>query len=412
MTTTAAGGGPSPEAAGPLAGVRVVEVGSLIAGPFAGRMLADFGAEVVKVENPARPDPLRQWGTPDDRGRTCWWAVQSRNKSCVTLDLGADRGRELFLDLVGSADVLLENLRPGSLEALGLAPETLLERNPRLVMARLSGFGQTGPDSARGGYASVAEAVGGLRHLNGYPDMPPPRMGLSLGDSLGALFAVQGILTALYWRDARGGSGQVVDCSLVEACFAMLESVVPEYAATGNVRGPSGTRLDGIAPSNIFRTADGKWMVVAANQDTVFKRLCIAMGRPELVADPRFATHQARGRNQEEIEKTVGEWCAGYDSGELSKLLDECGVPCGPVNSVADIFADPLFRQREMLLSIPGDQGDEVVMPGIVPKLTRSPGQVRWAGPSVPGRHNAAVFGTLLGLADHELADLVREGVI
>ena len=283
-----------------LSGLRVLELGSLIAGPFAGRLLADFGAEVIKVEDPRHPDPLREWGQARAEGHTLWWSVQSRGKRLVTLDLRRDEGRQVLRRMLPAADVLIENFRPGTLEDWGLAPEDLWGVNPGLVIARVSGYGQTGSNAHKPGYASVAEAYGGMRYLNGTPGEPPPRTGLSMGDTLAAMFAMQGILTALYWRDARGGRvGQVVDVSLVESCFAMLESVVPEYAATGEVRQPSGTSLKGIAPSNLFRSGDGDWVIIAANQDSVFRRLANAMNRPDLPHDPRFAGHAKRGEHQQ-----------------------------------------------------------------------------------------------------------------
>ena len=339
---------------GPLAGVRVLELGSLIAGPFAGRQLADFGAEVIKIESPNRPDPIAGMGEDPVNGHPLWWSVQSRGKKCVTLDLKSKRGRELFLELCRDADVLLENFRPGTLENLGLAPEELWKANPGLIVARVSGYGQTGPDAQKPGYASVAEARGGLRYLNGYPDQAPPRTGISLGDSLASLYALQGILLALYWRDARGGTGQVVDVSLVEACFSLLESAVPDYAAAGIVPGPSGSGLKGIAPSNIFRSNDGKWVVIAANQDSVFVRLAAAMRRPELASDARYSNHAARGINQEELESLIAEWAAGYNHDELTAVLDRHSVPNSPVSSIEDIFADPQLRARGMLVEVPG----------------------------------------------------------
>jgi succinyl-CoA---D-citramalate CoA-transferase len=392
--------------------VRVIELGSLIAGPYAGRLLADFGAEVIKVEDPLRPDPLRQWGNARLRGRTLWWSVQSRNKKLVSLDLRVAAGRELLLALAERADVLLENFRPGTLERWRLGPEELWARNPGLIIARVSGFGQTGRNRQRPGYASVAEAVGGLRHLAGFPGRPPPRFGVSLGDSLAAMLALQGVLMALYWRDARGGTGQVVDVSLVEACFSLLESIVPEHAATGAVRGPSGTGLAGIAPSNVFTTADGKWVVIAANQDTVFARLAAVMRRPELAVDERFATHEARGRHQQEIEEIVARWARGLGGAELSRLLAEAGVPAGQVYTIADIFADPLFAERDLLLPVHDAELGEIVMPGIMPKLSSTPGEVRWPGPLAVGAHNQEVLGGLLGLADDEIERLSTGGVI
>lgn len=385
---------------GPLAGVRVLEIGSVVAGPFAARLLADYGADVIKIEAPGKPDPLRDWGQHEYRGYRLWWTVHARNKRCVTLDLGRDRGRELFLGLVRQADVIVENFRPGTLEKWNLGYDRLSEVNERIVLARISGFGQTGPYRNRPGYASVAEAMGGLRAINGYPSQPPPRMAVSLGDSLGALFAVQGILAALYRRNL-SGCGQVVDVALTEASLALLESVIPEYDRTGVIRRPSGTRLDGIAPSNLFAAMDGEWVIVAANQDTVFRRLCRAIGRAELADDPRFATHVARGAHQEQIEAIVAEWVAARTAREVQEVLEAADVVVGPVYTAADIVADPQFRARAMLVPHHDERVcDDVLGPGIIPKFSATPGRVRWAGPPVPGAHNDEVFGTLLGLDD------------
>ncbi|MDQ0619588.1 CaiB/BaiF CoA transferase family protein [Arthrobacter globiformis] len=401
-----------PHTADPLAGVRVLELGSLIAGPFAGRQLADFGAEVIKIESPEQPDPMREWGRARVQGHTLWWSVQSRGKKCVTLDLKSPRGHGLFLELCKEADVILENFRPGTLEKLGLAPEELWKVNPGLIIARVSGYGQTGPDAQKPGYASVAEARGGLRYLNGYPDQAPPRTGISLGDSLASLYALQGILLALYWRDARGGTGQVVDVSLVEACFSLLESAVPDYAATGVVPGPSGSGLKGIAPSNIFRSKDGKWVVIAANQDSVFVRLAAAMGRPELASDVRYSNHAARGAHQDELESLIAQWAAGFSHEELTSLLDGYSVPNSPVSSIEDIFQDPQLRARGMLVDVPDEQLGTVVQPGIIPRLTRSTGEIGWSGPLAPGSHNREIYGGLLKLSARELQDAKDEGAI
>ena len=402
----------SPSATGPLAGVRVLELGSLIAGPFAGRQLADFGAEVIKIESPNQPDPMREWGRARVQGHTLWWSVQSRGKKCVTLDLKSGRGRELFLDLCNEADVILENFRPGTLEKLGLAPEQLWKANPRLIIARVSGYGQTGPDAHKPGYASVAEARGGLRYLNGYPDQAPPRTGISLGDSLASLYALQGILLALYWRDARGGSGQVVDVSLLESCFSLLESAVPDYAADGVVPGPSGSGLKGIAPSNIFRSSDGKWVVIAANQDSVFVRLAAAMGRPGLASDARYCNHAVRGAHQEELESLIAEWAAGFSHEELTALLDRHSVPNSPVSSIEDIFIDPQLRARGMLVDVPDEELGTVVQPGIIPRLTSTSGEIGWSGPLEPGSHNQDIYCGLLNLSDKDLQDAREEGAI
>ncbi len=397
---------------GPLAGVRVIELGMLLAGPFAGRLLGDMGAEIVKIEPPGQPDPLREWGKARYEGRSLWWPVQSRNKKCCTLDLRVERGQALLLELVEHADVLVENFRPGTLERWNLGPDRLLEANPKLVVARVSGFGQTGPYASRAGFASAAEAMGGIRYINGFPGELPPRLHISLGDSLAGMYAVQGILAALYRRDALGGAGQVVDVSLLESCFSLLESAVPEYDRLGIVRGPGGTGLQGVAPSNVFESADGKLIVIAANADNVFRRLCTAMERPELADDPRFATHLARGENQQEIEGIVAEWAKARPAAEIDRLLNEAGVICGPIYTVADIFEDPQFQAREMLLTHVDPEFGEYVGPGIVPKFSGTPCELRWSATWEEGSHNRDVYGGLLGLSDAELAQLEQEGVL
>ncbi|MBW0091624.1 CoA transferase [Pseudonocardia sp. KRD-184] len=406
-------GVPETPAAPALDGIRVLELGTLIAGPFCGRLLADHGADVVKVEAPDRPDPLRDWGQAEVDGHHFFWTVHARGKRCVTLDLRRSRGQELFLRLVETADVVVESFRPGTLEKWGLGYDVLSGRNPRIVLARVSGYGQTGPHSGRPGYASVAEAVSGMRHLNGFPGGPPPRTALSIGDSLAGMFAAQGVLTALLARDRPGGRGQVVDVSLAESCLALLESTIPDHSATGHVRGPGGTRLDGLAPSNLYRCADDRWMVIAANQDTVFARLCTAMERPDLVDDARFATHTARGRHQDEIDAIVAAWAAERDADELTRVLEAAGVVVGPVNTVADVVRDPQFLARDMLLPHHDEAlGRDVLGPGVVPRLEGTPGSVRWAGPARPGTHNTEVFGGLLGLTGAELDALAAERII
>jgi len=399
---------------GPLTGMRMVELGTLLAGPFAGRLLGDMGAEVLKVEAPGKPDPLRDWGHARYEGRSLWWPVQSRNKKCITLNLREPRGQELLLELVRVADVVTENFRPGTLERWNLGYDRLSEANPGIVLARISGYGQTGPYAERAGFASVAEAMGGLRYINGFPGEAPPRTGISLGDSLAAMFAVQGILAALYHRDALGGNGrgQVVDVSLMEASFALLESTVPEYDRLGIVRQPSGTGLKGVAPSNIFKSRDDTWVVIAANQDAVFRRLCDAMGRPELADDPRYATHLARGENQEEVDGLVAEWAAQHDAHEIDRILNEAGVVCGPIYSIAEIFEDPQFRAREMLVEHVDPDFGPYVGPGIVPKFSETPGAIRWSGTWEEGSHNEEIYRGLLGLSASELDGLREDGIV
>ncbi len=397
---------------GALDGIRVVELGTLISGPFAGRLLGDMGAEVIKVELPGAPDPLRTWGQAELDGHHFFWTVHARNKKAVTLDLRTPRGRELFLELVDRSDIIVENFRPGTLERWNLGYDVLAERNAGIILVRVSGYGQTGPDAPKAGYASVAEAVSGLRHLNGFPGGPPPRLALSLGDSLAGMFAAQGALAALY-RRTRTGRGQVVDVALTESCLAIQESTLCDYDVGGVVRGPSGTRLEGIAPSNIYRTADGSWVVIAANQDTVFARLCTAMGRPELATDDRFIDHQARGRNQDELDAIIGDWAARRRPDEITETLSAAGVITGPINTVAQVVNDPQLRARGMLAEHWDERVERTVLgPGIVPLLSESPGDIRSAGPARPGQHNADVYTGLLGRTAAELEELRAEGVL
>ena len=397
---------------GALDGIRVLEVGTLISGPFCGRLLGDMGADVIKIEPPSAPDPIRTWGQAELDGHRFFWTVHARNKKAVTLNLREPRGRELFLDLVERSDIIVENFRPGTLERWDLGYDVLRQRNRGIILVRVSGYGQTGPDAAKAGYASVAEAVSGLRHMNGFPGGPPPRLALSLGDTLAGMFAAQGALAALYRRTVTG-EGQVVDTAITEACLAVQESTIPDYDIGGVVRGPSGTRLEGIAPSNIYRSADGSWVVIAANQDTVFRRLCEVMGRPELATDERFIDHRARGINQDEIDAIIGEWAATRQPGEIIETLNAAGVIAGPINTVAEVVRDPQFIARGMLVEHFDERiGRDVLGPGIVPVLSESPGGVRHAGSARPGQHNAEVYGELLGLGAREIDELSEQGVL
>jgi formyl-CoA transferase len=395
-----------------LDGIRVIEVGTLISGPFAGRLLGDMGAEVVKIEPPGAPDPLRTWGQAELDGHHFFWTVHARNKKAVTLNLRETRGRDLFLDLVEHSDIIVENFRPGTLEKWGLGYDVLRERNRGIILVRVSGYGQTGPEAKKAGYASVAEAASGLRHMNGFPGGPPPRLALSLGDSLAGMFAAQGALAALYRRTVTG-EGQIVDAALTESCLAVQESTIPDYDIGGVVRGPSGTRLEGIAPSNIYRSADGSWVVIAANQDTVFRRLCAAMDMPELADDDRFVNHVARGRNQDEIDKIIGDWAAAREPADIISTLSEAGVISGPINTVAEVVTDPQLVSRGMIADHWDERiGRNVKGPGVVPVLSESPGTIRSAGSSRPGQHNTEIYGDLLGLPTDEIADLESQGVL
>jgi formyl-CoA transferase len=397
---------------GPLDGIRVIEVGTLISGPFAGRLLGDMGAEVIKIEPPGQPDPLRTWGQAELDGHHFFWTVHARNKKAITLNLRESQGRELFLDLVEHCDIIVENFRPSTLENWDLGYESLRQRNPGIILVRVSGYGQTGPEAGKAGYASVAEAASGLRHMNGFPGGPPPRLALSLGDSLAGMFAAQGALAALYRRTVTG-EGQVVDAALTESCLAIQESTIPDYDIGGVVRGPSGTRLEGIAPSNIYRSSDGSWVVIAANQDTVFRRLCAAMDQPELAGDERFADHVARGRNQDALDEIIGKWASLRPPADIIATLSEAGVISGPINTVADVVADPQLVARGMI----ADHWDERVQrnvkgPGVVPVLSASPGTIRFAGSARPGQHNVEIYSGVLGLTADELQRLEREGVL
>ena len=397
---------------GPLDGIRVIEVGTLISGPFAGRLRGDMGAEVIKIEPPGAPDPLRTWGQAELDGHHFFWTVHARNKKAVTLNLRQERGRDLFLDLVEHSDIIVENFRPGTLEKWGLGYDVLRERNRGIILVRVSGYGQTGPEAKKAGYASVAEAASGLRHMNGFPGGPPPRLALSLGDSLAGMFAAQGALAALYRRTVTG-EGQIVDAALTESCLAVQESTIPDYDIGGVVRGPSGTRLEGIAPSNIYRSADGSWVVIAANQDTVFRRLCAAMGQPELADDDRFVNHVARGRNQDELDTIIGDWAAVREPADIIETLSAAGVISGPINTVAEVVTDPQLLSRGMIADHWDERiGRNVKGPGVVPVLSESPGTIRSAGSSRPGQHNREVYGDLLGLRSEEIAELESQGVL
>jgi len=396
---------------GPLNGIRIIELGGVVAASFAARLLADMGAEVIKIEAPDNPDPLRHWGRVSADGRALWWPIQSRNKKLITLNLRKPAGADLLVRLCAQSDVLIENFRPGTLEKWGLGYDRLAEANPRLVLARISGFGQTGPQAHRPGYAAVAEAIGGLRYINGYPDMPPPRFGISLGDSLAGMFTTQGVLAALHER-TNSGRGQVIDTALTESCLALMEGALAEFGYLHEIRKPTGTRLPRVAPSNLFSSRDGHWIVIAANQDKMFERLCCVMGRPELIADERFCNHSRRGDNQDEIERIVAEWVAQHDLREIDALLAEAEIVAGPVYTVADILNDAQFQAREAIVVHHMEGLGDIPAQGISPKFSRTPGSIRWAGAWKVGAHNEEVYGGLLGIAETELAALKEARII
>jgi crotonobetainyl-CoA:carnitine CoA-transferase CaiB-like acyl-CoA transferase len=402
---------PADLADGPLQGIRVLEFGQLLAGPYVGTLLGDFGAEVVKVEAPPAGDPMRDWGRLRHNDHSLWWAVLARNKASVTLDLRSERGQEVALELCATADVVLENFRPGTMERWNLGPEQVHARNPGAIYARVTGYGQTGRYRDRPGFASAGEAIAGLRYINGYPGEAPPRTGLSLGDTLAAQSAFQGILMALYARDVRGAGGQVVDASITDACFAMLESAVVEYEKTGFVREPTGPRLPRIAPSNVYRSSDGRWVVIAANHDTLWRRLATLMGRPELGDDPRFDSHHARGENEDLLDELIGEWAAQHTAEELDRIVNEAGVVCAPVYSAADIYADPHFRERGLLVPHEDEVHGSMTVPGVVPQLSGTPGSIRRGARWTVGADTDAVLGSI-GIDGERLAELRDAGVV
>ena len=393
---------------GPLDGVRVLELGQVVAGPFCGQVLADLGADVVKVEPPGTGDVLRQWGWSPDGGDSLWWRVAARGKRSITVDLRTADGQALVRRLARDVDVVVENFRPGTLERWGLGYEQLTADNAGLVLVRISGFGQDGPYSRRAGYAAVGEAMGGLRALTGYPDRPPVRVGISLGDSLTGLMGALGALAALHERQ-RTGQGQVVDAAIYESVLALTEGLVPEWAAGAPVRGRTGTSLAGIAPSNIYPTADGS-VLVAANQDTVFLRLATAMGRAELAQDPRFADHRARGAHAEALDELVSGWTVGQRAQDVLAALHEVGVPCGLLYTPADMADDPHFRARQSLVEVTDPDAGPVLMPAVAPRLSRTPGSVRWTGPRL-GEHTEQVLAEA-GLSPDDVAGLRAAGVV
>ncbi|MCB4768704.1 CoA transferase [Ancylobacter sp. Lp-2] len=396
-------------AEGPLAGIRVVELGNLIAAPFAARLMAEFGAEVIKVEAPGEGDPLRKWRKLHE-GTSLWWYLQSRNKKSVAVNMRLPEGQEVVRRLVRDADVLIENFRPGTLERWGLGWEALKAINPNLVMVRISGFGQDGPYRERPGFGAVGEAMGGMRFTTGEPDRPPARTGISIGDSLAALHAVMGALMALLAIKSGRGAGQVVDVSLYESVFNMMESLVPEYDLFDFVRARSGGSLPGIAPSNSYPTAEGSYVIVAGNGDGIFNRLMTAIGRADLASDPRLASNDGRVKHVEEIDGVIAEWTSRHSLDEVTAALDAAEVPNGRIYSVEDIVADPQFLSRDMILPSTLPDGTQVKMPGVVPKLSETPGGVAWLGPKL-GEHTAPVLASL-GYSADEIEALVAGGVV
>ena len=394
---------------GPLAGLRVIELGTLLAGPFCGQLLGDFGAEVIKVEPPGQGDPMRVWGREKAHGKSLWWPVVARNKKAITLDLRQADGQALLRDLVKQSDFLLENFRPGTMEKWGLGWSELSAINPRRIMIRVSGFGQTGPYSRQAGFGAIGEAMGGLRYVVGDPSTPPSRMGISIGDSLAATFACIGALSALHHRD-KTGRGQVVDSAIYEAVLNMMESLVTEYDKAGYVRERTGAILPNVAPSNVYRTADGM-VLIAANQDTVFSRLAEAMGQPDLATNPRYSTHAARGMHQAELDALVEAWTSTLTTRAVLDAMDKYGVPAGLIYRAPDMLEDPHFKARDAIVSVPHPDFGELRMQNVAPKLSETPGAVRSPSPAL-GQHNDEVYLRVLGLSPERYAELKAAKVV
>ena len=395
----------------PLDGIRVIEAGQLLAGPFAGGLLAYFGAEVIKVEPPGSGDPLRHWRVLDEDGTSFWWRSLGRNKKCVTANLRMAEGRNLVRRLVEKSDVLIENVRPGRMEKWGLGPEDFEDSNPGLVYARISGYGQDGPYAPKPGFASVCEGMGGIRYVNGLPGERPMRMNLSIGDSLAGLHTAFGIVMACLHRvKDPDHNGQVIDTALYESVFNMMEGVIPEYDGAGVIREPSGSTITGIVPTNTYLCADGKYIIIGANGDSIFKRLCEAMGRSEMAGDPQLADNAGRVVKEVEIDDVIAGWTGSLDSATALQLLEDARVPSGPIYNVADMVNDEHFKARGMFEEVDVN-GGHLKIPAMVPKLSKTPGRTDWAGGEI-GDFNDEVYGDLLGLSADEMAQLKEHGVI
>jgi len=395
--------------AGPLQGIKVIEIGTLIAAPFAARLLAEFGAEVIKIEAPGEGDPIRKWRKLH-KGTSLWWYLQSRNKKSISINLKAPEGIALVKQLCADADVLIENMKPGALEKLGLGWEVLHALNPKLTMVRISGYGQTGPYKDRPGFGAIGEAMGGIRYTTGEAGGVPARVGVSLGDSLASLHAVMGALMSVLRVKMGNGDGQVVDVSLVESVFNLMESLVPEYDLLGHVRERSGGALPGIAPSNTYPTRDGSYVVIAGNSNPIYKRLMHAIGRADMAEDPQFAQNDGRAAQEKLIDAAIAGWTSAHTIDEVLAVLELAEVPAGRIYSVKDIVADPHYQAREMLLDTELPDGVHVKMPGIVPKLSETPGAVRWQGPTL-GEHTDSVL-SALGMSRTEIEKLKARGVV
>ena len=400
--------------AGPLAGVKVIEMGQLIAGPFCGKIMAEFGAEVIKIEPPATADseggdPLRTWRQMHN-GTSLWWSLQARNKKSVAVNLRVKEGQEIIRKLAKDADILIENFRPGTLEKWNLGWEHLSAINPKLIMVRLSGYGQTGPYKDRPGFGIIGEAMGGMRHITGYPDRAPVRVGVSIGDAIAAMYGAIGALMALHHRNANGANGQVVDVALYEAVFSLMESMLPEFGMTGFVRERTGSSLPGIVPSNSYTTKDGKYVVIGGNGDSIFKRFMHAISRSDMANDPAIANNAGRFAHTEEIEKVIGDWCGSHDLAHVLQVLEQADVPSGSIYNIQDIVRDVHYQARDMIQQHKLGDGKDISLPGIVPKFSDTPGQTQWLGPKL-GEHTEEIL-QALGYSNEQQTQLRNTGVI
>ena len=394
----------------PLKGLKILEMGQLLAGPFASVLLAWFGADVIKIEPPGIGDPLRTWRKLHN-GTALWWYILGRNKKCITLNLRHPKGQEIARRLAQNVDAVVENFKPGTLEKWGLGYEQLKEINPGVIMVRVSGWGQNGPNSHKPGYASVAEGVGGLRYVNGFPDRPPARPNLSFGDTLAGIHAALGLMTAIYNRDVNGGQGQVVDVAIYEAVFNMMESMVPEYDMYGEVRERQGSRLSGVVPTNTYLCKDGKYIIIGGNGDSVFKRFMHAIGRPDMAEDQRFTHNNDRVEHEQEIDDVISQWTHLHPYEEVLAVLEEAQVPVGPIYSIADIMRDEHYIARKMFESVTLPGGMDVKLPTFAPKLSHTPGGTEWVGPAL-GAHNNEVYSGMLGMCEKELVELHEQNII
>lgn len=398
-----------------LAGLRVLEIGHFVAAPFCTRLLADLGAEVIKIE-PRTGDPARQWGEMVE-GRSLWWSMHARNKRSVTIDLKSEKGRELVMKLAAECDVVVENFRPGQLKKMGLGPEVLRRARADLIIAHISGYGQDGPGAGRAAFGVIGEAIGGLRYLTNHPpgtvDLPPVRVGVSIGDSIAGLYAAFGVMAALWQRDREGGDGQArtIDVALTESVLSMMEGMLPEYGALGKIKQPAGGGIATAAPTNAYPSADGQWVLIAANSEPLFAKLMTLIGHPDLIGAPGYSNNPERVANSAKLDELIGEWTRGHDAGRLIELLDENDIPNSKAYTAADCAADPQYRARGMVREVPDKHFGTVLQAGMVPHVPESPGSVRWTGPDL-GEHNHAVLSELLGLDNEAIAALEEEGVL